>query len=83
MERLRVRPLELIVYHSINTERSIPTKRRAHDIPLDDVLMVVADDSLLPALAPVLALGPTPDALLDPEELPMTARCPEISVNKK
>ena len=48
--------------------------------------MVVANDSLLtllPALALVLALGPTPDALLDPEELPMTARCPEISVNKK
>jgi hypothetical protein len=80
MERLGVRPLKLIVHHSINTERRIPAKRRVHNVPLDDTLMVVADDFLLPVLALALALGPAPDALL---ELLATVSCPEISENEK
>jgi len=37
---------ELIVqvHQSINTEISIPAKRSAHHVPLDDTLMVVADE---------------------------------------
>jgi hypothetical protein len=59
MKRLRVSPFKLIVHHSINTERSIPAKRRVHNVSLDDSLIVVA----LSALALALALGPAPDAL--------------------
>jgi hypothetical protein len=47
---------------------------------MDDTLMVVADDFLLPVLALELALGLVPDAL--PEELPATVSCPEISENE-
>jgi hypothetical protein len=79
MERLGVRPLRLIVHHSINTERRIPAKRRVHNVPLDDTLMVVADDFLFPVLALALALGPALDELL---ELLATVSCPEISENK-
>ena len=79
IERLGVRPLKLIVHHSINAERSVPIQRRVRNVPLDDTLMVVADD-LLPALALELALGPALDALL--EVLLATVSCPEISANK-
>ena len=57
MKRLRVSPFKLIVHHSINTERSIPAKRRVHNVSLDDSLMVVALSAR--------ALGPAPDALLE------------------
>jgi hypothetical protein len=80
MGRLGVRPLRLIVHHSINTERSISARRRVYNVPLDDTLTVVADDFLSPALVPVLALGLAPDALL--EELPATVISPEISEKK-
>jgi hypothetical protein len=80
MERLGVCPLKLIVRHSIDTERSIPARTRVHNVPLDDTLMVAADDFLLPELALALALGPA-DALLL-EELLATVICPEISDNK-
>jgi len=56
--------LELIVYHNINTEKSIPAKRNVNHVPLDDTLIVVADDSVLPA----------PDALLDLKEFPANSR---------
>ena len=79
MKRLGVSPLKLKVHHSINTERSIPAKRTVHNVPLDDTLMVVADDFLLPVLALALALGTAPDELL---ELLATVSCPEISENK-
>jgi len=75
MKRLGVSPLKLIVHHSIDTERSIPAKRRVHNVPLDDTLIEVADD-LLPSLALALALGPALDALL---ALLATVSCPEIS----
>jgi len=69
--------LELTVHHSIDTERSISTKRSVHNVLLDDTLMVVADEFLLPELALVLGR-----ALLEPdelfEELPATVTCPEI-----
>ena len=80
MERLGVCPLKLVVHHSIDTDRSIPAKARAHKVPLDDTLMVTADDFLLPALALALALGPALEALL--EELLATVIGPEISENK-
>ena len=80
MERLGVCPLKLVVHHSIDTEKSIPAKTRVHNVPLDDTLMVVADDFLLPELALALALGPAPDVLL--EALLATVICPEISENK-
>jgi hypothetical protein len=80
MERLGVCPLKLIVHHSIDTERSIPDKASVHNVPLDDTLMVAADDFLLPELALALALGLVPDALL--EALLATVICPEISENK-
>jgi hypothetical protein len=80
IERPGVRPLELIVHHSINAERTIPAKRRVHNVPPDDTLMVVADDFLLPVLELELALGLEPDALL--EVLLETVSCPEISENK-
>ena len=80
MERLGVCPLRLVVHHSIDTERSIPAKARVHNVPLDDTLMVAADDFLLPVLALALALGPALEALL--EELLATVICPEISENK-
>jgi hypothetical protein len=78
MKRFGVSPFKLIVHHSINTERSIPADRRVHNVPLDDTLMVVADDFLLLVLALALALGAAPDALL---ELLATVSCPEISEN--
>ena len=53
-----------IDHHSINTERSIPSNRRVNNVPLDDTLMVLADDFLSSALALALALGPVSDALL-------------------
>ena len=65
MKRLGVCPLKLIVRHSINTERSIPANVRVHNVPLDDALMVVADDFLSPAFALALALGPALDELLE------------------
>lgn len=49
-------------------------------MPLDDALTVVADDFLLPELAP--ELGPVPEALLEPLVLLATVSCPEISENK-
>ena len=56
---------ELIV-HSVNTERSMPAKRSVHHVPLDDTLMVVADDFLSPELVLELELGfadsPDPEA---------------------
>ena len=61
-----------MVHHNINTERSIPARRRVHSVPLDDTLTVVADDFLLPELVP--ELGPAPAALL--EELPEAVICP-------
>jgi len=78
MEQLGVRQSKLKVRHSIDTERSAPAKRSVHNAPLDDTLMLVADD-LLPELAPLLALGP---ALALPEELLLTVSCPEISEKK-
>ena len=66
-----------MVHHNINTERSIPARRRVHSVPLDDTLTVVADDFLLPELVP--ELGPAPAALL---ELPAAVTCPDISENK-
>jgi hypothetical protein len=54
MKRLGVSQFKLIVHHSINTERSIPAKMRIHNVSLDDSLMVVADDFLLPTLAMAL-----------------------------
>jgi len=67
MKRLGVSPFKLIVHHSTNTERSIPAKRRVHNVPLDDTLIEVADDCLFPALALALALalGLALDALLE------------------
>jgi hypothetical protein len=65
MKRLGVSPLKPIVHHNINTERTIPAKRRVHNVPLDDTRIEVADDCLLPALALSLALGPALDVLLD------------------
>jgi hypothetical protein len=70
------RSVQIIVHHSVNTERSIPARRRVHNVPLDDTLTVVADDFLSPALEPLLEL-----ALL--EELPATVISPEISENKR
>jgi hypothetical protein len=67
-----------IVRHSINTERNI-AKRRVHNVPLDDTLMVLAGDLLSPVFALVLALGLALDALL--EVLLTTVSCPEISEN--
>jgi hypothetical protein len=78
MKRLGVSPLKLIVHHSINKERSIPADRRVHNVPLDDTLMVVADDFSLLVLALAQALGPAPDPLL---ELLATVSCREISEN--
>ena len=69
MERLGVRPSKLKVYHSINTERSIPANRRVYNVPLDDTLMLVADDDLLPDLAL-------------PDELLATESCLKIPENK-
>jgi hypothetical protein len=79
MERPGVGPLNHIVHHSI-TERSIPAKRRVHNAPLDDILMIVTDDFLFPALALGLPLAFGSDALLD--ELLAMVTCPEISENK-
>ena len=75
MEQLGVRPSKLKVRHSIDTERSAPARRSVHNVPLDDTLMLVADD----LLAPLLALGPAVEL---PEELLLTVSCPEISENK-
>jgi len=66
--------LELIVDHSSNTERSIPAKRSVHHVPLDDTLVVVAKESVLPAPMLVLKLLLAPDVLLDPEEFPANSR---------
>jgi len=72
--------LELTVHHSINTERSIPAKRNVHNVPLDDTLIVVVDEFLLPAAVVLaLALGRAADALLEElEELPATVSTPEV-----
>jgi hypothetical protein len=78
MKRLGVRPLKLIVHNNVSAGRRIPAKRKVHSVPLDDTLMVLADDFLLPALALELALG-APDELL--EELLVS--CPEISKKDK
>jgi hypothetical protein len=80
MERPGVGPSNLMVHHSINTERSIPAKKRVHSAPLDDTLMIAADDFLLPAFALELPLALGSDALL--EELLAIVSCPEISENK-
>ena len=77
---LGVRALKLIIHHSINTKRSIPARRRVHNVPPDHTPTVVAEDFLSPALVPVIALRPALDVLL--EELPATVSCPEISKNK-
>jgi len=69
-----VRPLELIVHHSINTERSIPAKGSVHNAPLGDSLIMVVDDSVLPAPVLVLKLGLAPDVSLDPDEFPENSR---------
>ena len=44
------------VWNGINTERSIPAKRRVCSVPLDNTWMAVADDFLLPALALVVVV---------------------------
>jgi len=60
--------------YSTNTERNIPIKRSVHHVPLDDTMIVVADDPVLPAPVLVLKLGLTPDVLFDPEEFPANSR---------
>ena len=79
-ERVGLCPLKLIVHHSINTERSIPAKRKVRSILLDNTLMVVTDDCLSHALASTQALGPAPDAV--PELFLATVSCPAISEYK-
>jgi hypothetical protein len=83
----QVRPLELIVHHSSNPERSIPTESRIHQVPPDDTLMETADDFVSPAPVPELVLGlglePEPVPLPEPEALLVVVTCPEISGKKK
>ena len=78
--------MNLTVHHNVNvnTGRSIPAKRRVHNARLDDTLMILADDVLLPALALLLplALGLGALLLLLLEVLVATVICPEISENK-
>ena len=77
----RVRPLDLIVHHSNNPERSIPAESRVHKVPLDDTLMVIADDFLLLELVAELGLGLGLE-LGVVEALPTAVICPEISIYK-
>jgi hypothetical protein len=84
----RVRPLDLIVHHSINPEKSIPAESRIHQVPLDNTLTVVAEDFLSPApvLELLLGLEPVPEPVLelfvepDPVALLVAVTCPEISI---
>lgn len=73
----RVRPLDLIVHHSSNPERSIPAESIVHKVPLNDTLMVAADDFLLLELVAELGLGLEAGVVL--EVLPTAVICPEIS----
>jgi hypothetical protein len=72
--------VEMIVHHSGNPERSIPAERRAHQVPLDDTLMVTADNFLLLVL--VLAAELELGGELDAEGLPETVSSPKISEKK-
>ena len=54
---VQVRPLDPTVHHSSNTERTTPAERSVHKVPLDNTLMVTADDFLLLAPAVELELG--------------------------
>ena len=47
----QVRPLDPTVHHSSNPERTTPAERSVHKVPLDNMLMVTADDFLLFVLA--------------------------------
>jgi hypothetical protein len=84
----RVRPLDLIVHHSINPEKSIPAESKVHQAPLDNTLTLVAEDLLSPApvLELLLGLEPVPEPVLelfvelDPVALLVAVTCPEISI---
>ena len=76
---VQVRPLDPTVHQSSNPERTTPAERSVHKVPLDNTLMVTADDFLLfeLELAVELELGAELDGVA------LTVICPEISIQKK
>ena len=76
---VQVRPLDPTVHHSSSPKRTTTAESRDHKVPLDNTLMVTADDFLLfeLELAVELELGAELDGVA------LTVICPEISIQKR
>ena len=75
----QVRPLDPTDHHSSSPKRTTHAESGVHKVPLDNTLMVTADDFLLFEL--VLAVELELEAELD--GVALTVICPEISIYKK
>ena len=64
-------------------QREVSPPKAVHQIPLDDALIVTADDFLLLALVLAPELGLEPLDVPDPDALPVTVTCPAISGKKE